>query len=103
MHNRAFTVPPRKFRLSARVSSDNPKGVESFLRGFVKDRGTIESLEDGFRIEAELEGTSARDLNRYLLSELRKVEKRTRVRSEWTLGDVTERFFDYVPKGVRKA
>jgi hypothetical protein len=33
-----------------------------------------------------------------LLSELRRVEKKTRLRAEWTSGNTTERFFDYVPK-----
>jgi len=44
-------------------------------------------------------GESARELNRTLLSALRKVERRTRLRSEWTSLNVSERFFDYVPKG----
>ena len=36
-------------------------------------------------------------MNRTLLSALRKVEKRTTLRAEWTSGDGTdERFFDYV-------
>lgn len=34
---------------------------------------------------------------------MRRVEKRTRIRSEWTSEGVTERFFDYVPKGKRSA
>jgi hypothetical protein len=38
------------------------------------------------------------ELNRSLLSALRKVEKRTRLRAEWTSGKTTERFFDYVSK-----
>jgi hypothetical protein len=33
-----------------------------------------------------------------LLSALRKVEKRTTLRAEWTCGDTTERYFDYVLK-----
>jgi hypothetical protein len=44
-------------------------------------------------------GNSARDLNRQLLSTLR----RTRLRAEWTAAGVTHRFFDYVPKGTRPA
>ena len=32
-----------------------------------------------------------------LLSALRRVEKRTRLRAEWTGGGTTYRFFDYVP------
>ncbi len=51
-----------------------------------------------FTVNAELEGTSAKELNRSMLSELRKAEKRTRLRAEWTAGSVTERYFDYVLK-----
>jgi hypothetical protein len=46
-----------------------------------------------------MEGASARQLNRALLSALRKVEKKTTLRAEWTSSDnTTERFFDYVLK-----
>jgi hypothetical protein len=50
-----------------------------------------------------MRGESARDLNRALLSALRRLERRTRLRAEWTSGGTTERFFDYVPKGSGKA
>jgi hypothetical protein len=40
---------------------------------------------------------SARDLNRTLLSAVRKVEKRKTLRAEWISADGTgERFFDHV-------
>jgi hypothetical protein len=32
---------------------------------------------------------------------LRRAEKRTRLRAEWTAGGTTYRFFDYVPKSER--
>jgi hypothetical protein len=54
-------------------------------------------------VEAELSGKSARDLNRMLLSQLRRAERRTRLRAEWTSNGVAERFFDYVSKGKRKS
>jgi hypothetical protein len=38
-----------------------------------------------------------------LLSALRRVERRTRLRAEWTGNGETQRFFDYVPKGVSPA
>ena len=60
---------------------------------------TIVETPDGLRVDGVMEGSSARDLNRLLLTELRRVERRTRVRSAWTIGASTERFFDYVPKG----
>jgi hypothetical protein len=44
-------------------------------------------------------------LNRTFLSALRKVEKRTTLRAEWTSGDgsISERFFDYVLKKTIKS
>ena len=92
-----------RFSLHARVSTDNPTAVQPVLARMVP-HGTVTRTEDGqeFVVEGVLEGTSARDLNRTLLSELRRAEKRTRLRSEWTNGKATERFFDYVPKGLQK-
>ena len=89
------------FRLVADVSSDDPAAIEPVLRQHVS--GTITETTDGFHIEAVMTGPSARDLNRSLLSALRRAERRTRLRAEWTGGGFTERFFDYVPKGTRSA
>jgi len=62
-------------------------------------KGSVKEAAEGFVIEAGLEGASARDLNRTLLSALRKVQRKTALRSEWTSSDgTTERFFDYVLK-----
>jgi len=96
-------VTAERFLLRAQVSTDNPGAIRPLLeRMFV--HGTVTAGEGAgeFRVEAEMEGPNARDLNRSLLSELRRAEKRTRLRSEWTRAGVTERFFDYVPKGQRK-
>jgi hypothetical protein len=87
----------------ATVSSDTPAAVRAPLKTFVGAGAKIEPTDDGFKIEAKLSGETAKDLNRQLLSELRRVEKKTRLRAEWTSGGVTEKFFDYVPKGTRKA
>jgi hypothetical protein len=38
-----------------------------------------------------------------LLSALRRIEGKTRLRAEWMSGGTVERFFDYVPKGSPKA
>ncbi len=57
---------------------------------------------DEFVVEAEMEGASAKELNRTLLSALRKAEKRTTLRAQWSSGDSTERFFDYVLKKTIK-
>ena len=65
--------------------------------------GSVTKADDDFVVEAEMEGASARELNRTFLSALRKVEKRTTLRAEWTSGDGTsERFFDYALKTTIK-
>lgn len=92
----------KKFRLSARISSDNPSSIRPILGKLISGKGAIKSIENGFEVEADLEGESARALNRMLLSEMRKAEKRTRIRAEWTSGNTIEKFFDYVPKGTHK-
>ena len=63
---------------------------------------SIKSTADGFEVTAEFNGESARDLNRLFLSELRRVEKRTRSRAEWSFEDKTEKFLDYALKGTKK-
>jgi hypothetical protein len=92
-----------RFKLSARISSDNPRAIKPVLERIVGNEGTIKPVSEGFEVTAELDGESARDLNRMLLSEMRKIEKKTRIRAEWTSGNTTERFFDYVPKATLKA
>jgi hypothetical protein len=89
----------QSFRLLADVSSDDPAAIEPLLRQLIVG-GQITTTADGFHLEANMTGTSARDLNRGLLSALRRVERRTRLRAEWTAAGVTYRFFDYVPKGT---
>ena len=92
-----------KFRVSAQISSDNPSAIRPVLEQIIAERGTIRPTDQGFVVEAELEGESARALNRSILSELRRAEKRTRMRAEWTSGDTVEKFFDYASKGTQKA
>jgi hypothetical protein len=78
-----------------------PAAVRAPLKTFVGAGAKIEATDDGFHVEATLSGESARDLNRQLLSEMRRTEKKTRIRAEWTSGRVTEKFFDYVHKGTK--
>jgi Uri superfamily endonuclease len=92
----------KKFTLSATVSSDNPTAIKLVLKRLIGANGTIKSISDGFEIQTKLEGVSAKDLNRTLLSEMRRAEKKTRLRAEWSSGDTVQKFFDYVPKGIRK-
>jgi hypothetical protein len=95
-------MPKRTFTLVARISTENPRGIKRVLEELFP-RKSITSTEDGFLVKATMRGENARDLNRTMLSALRRVERKTRLRSEWTSGGTTERFFDYVPKGSRKA
>ena len=87
------------FRLVADVSSDDPGAVGPVLQALID--GEISTTTDGFHIEATVRGQDARELNRTLLSALRRTERRTRLRSEWTAGGTTHRFFDYASKGSR--
>jgi hypothetical protein len=91
-----------KLHLEARVSSDSPDAVGRLL---VAKLGAASVTRDGedWIVRTEIEGASARDANRELLSELRRVERKTRLRAEWSVGGSVERFFDYVPKGIRPA
>lgn len=45
-----------------------------------------------------MQGVGAKELNRTLLSALRRVNKRTTLRAESTSPRTTDRFFDYVLK-----
>ncbi len=91
----------KRFRLTARVSSSSPQAIRPVLKKFLT-KGTVRKAGDEFIVEAEMEGTDAKDLNRSLLSALRRVERRTRLRAEWDSGGTTQRFFDYVLKKTTK-
>ena len=92
----------KRFRLTARVSSSSPQAIKPVLEKFITN-GSVKKEGDEFVIEAEMQGSNAKELNRSLLSELRKEEKKTRLRAEWTSTDgTTLRFFDYVLKTSKK-
>jgi hypothetical protein len=93
------SVSEHSFDLVADVSSADPAAIEPVLRRLVD--GEVTPTAGGFHVVGTLSGESAQDLNRLLLSALRRVERRTRLRAAWTGSGVTERFFDYVPKGRR--
>jgi len=95
------TDPMVLFHLSGEVSSENLSAIQPLLVQFTG--GQVTPTPDGLHVEGAMEGTDARDVNRRLLSELRRVEKRTRLRAEWTAGGTVYRFFDYVPKSERPA
>ena len=88
------------FKLSARVSTESPSRIAPVLAKLFPKR-TVTERGGEFLIETSKEGENAKDLNRELLSALRKVERKTRLRAEWTSTEgVTYRFFDYVLKKV---
>jgi hypothetical protein len=91
-------VTKRRFVLVASVSTDSPEAVRPVLERLYGEASVTRLGKNEFRIETEMEGKDAKELNRSLLSELRRVEQKTRLRAEWTYDDTTERFFDYVLK-----
>lgn len=98
----------RRFKLVAKISSDGCAAIRPILRELVTKNKPSSMKENKanseFELEVEMEGESAKDLNRALLSALRRAVKKTRLRAEWTsLNDnVAEKFFDYVPKGRKQ-
>lgn len=92
----------KHFRVVARVSSSNLQAIKPVLEQLIKTGHVIEA-KDEFIVEAEMAGDSAKELNRCLLSALRRAEKKTRLRAEWTSDDgTTQRFFDYILKKTTK-
>ena len=89
------------FNLKARINRSAALTIRQVLDQLAA-KGSVRKDGDEFIVEAEMEGASAKEQNRTLLSALRKVEKRTTLRAEWTSGDTTERFFDYVLKKTIK-
>ena len=87
-----------KLKLKARINRSDARTILHALEQ-MSAKGSVTKEGDEFVVEAEMEGASARELNRTFLSALRKVEKRTTLRAEWTSDDGTsEKFFDYVLK-----
>lgn len=89
----------RHFKLIARIDSNAPLAVEPILRRLFPDSALGREGPTTFTLAGEVDGESARALNRQLLTSLRRAEKRTRLRAEWTSASgTTERYFDYVLK-----
>jgi len=91
-----------KLKLKARVSRSDARTIRHALEQLSAE-GSVRKAGDEFVVEAEMEGASARELNRTFLSALRKVEKRTTLRAEWNCdGGISERFVDYALKKTTK-
>ncbi|MFZ1023309.1 MAG: hypothetical protein WAN87_04160 [Thermoplasmata archaeon] len=85
------------------MSTDSLERIRPIL-GKVFPGGHIQQQGAEFLVETAMEGDSAKDLNRSVLSALREIEKRTRLRAEWTDEDgQVSRFFDYVQKPSTKS
>ena len=91
-----------QFSVIAEVSSDNLAAVRPVLHQLIGG-ATVTSTPDGLHVEGVMNGTDARDVNRRLLSALRRAESKIRLRAEWTGEGHIHRFFDYVPKSTRPA
>jgi hypothetical protein len=89
------------FKLKARINASGAQTIRHAL-GQLPAKGTLRREGDEFLVEAPMEGASAKELHRTLLSALRKVGRRTTTRAEWTCGDTTDRYFDYVLKKTSK-
>ena len=90
-----------KLKLKARINRSDAGTIRQALDQLAA-KGSVRKEGDEFVVEAEMEGASAKELNRTFLSGLRKVEKRTTLRTEWTCGDTTQSYFDYVLKKTIK-
>jgi hypothetical protein len=69
------------FKLKALVSRSDARTIRHAF-GQLPAKGSVRKAGDEFVVEAEMEGASARELNRTALSALRKAEKRTTLHAE---------------------
>ena len=91
-----------RFSLAGEVSSDDLAAIRPVLAQMLGPAGVTQT-PGGLHVEGVMDSADAREVNRRLLSALRRAETRTRLRAEWTGGGLVYRFFDYVPKSTRAA
>lgn len=85
------------------VSSNDLAAIRPVLTQMVGD-AAIAEIYDGLHVQGVMDGADAGEVNHRLLSALRRAEKRSRLRAEWTSGGgYVCRFFDHVPKSTRVA
>jgi len=87
----------RQFTLVARIRTTDHAALGAVLANLIP-HGVIIPTPEGFRVEAALEGASARDLNRMLLSALCRLDRRATLHAAWTSEGITEHFFDYTAR-----
>jgi hypothetical protein len=65
-----------KLKLKARIRRSDAPAIRHALEQ-LSAKGSVRKSDDELMAEAEMEGASARELNRAFLSALKKVEKKT--------------------------
>ena len=81
------------FKLKARVNGCNDRAIRQALKQVGADC-EVKKVGGEFVVYAEIEGTSADELNKTLLSALKSVRKRTKLGAEWTSDDgITQTHF----------
>ena len=92
----------RSITLAARIRTTDPAATRAALTTIFPN-GVVTPTAEGYRVEATLEGASARDLNRILLSAFRRIDRRATLHAAWTSEGTTEHFFEYTARGTRSA
>ena len=96
-------APQMKLTLKARINRSDAGTIRQALDDQLAANGSVRKESDEFVVEAQMQRASAKELNRTLLSALRKVNKKTTLRAEWSSNDgTTERYFDCVLKKTIK-
>ena|SRR5215472_222905 len=86
-----------RFKLKARINRSDERTIRHALEQLGAN-AEVNKVRDAFAVAAEIEGTSAEELNKNLLTTLRSVRGRTKLRAEWTSGyEITETYFDHRP------
>jgi hypothetical protein len=60
----------KTFMLTARISTENPKAIKLALKQ-LPPKASVSAADEGFLVKAKMQGDTAKDLNRNLLSSLR--------------------------------
>jgi len=92
----------KAYELTANVSTEHPQAIRQVLEDLIEN-GSVTPTEDGFQVKARMIGESARDLNRTLLSALRKVEKKTRFERSGHSGKALSGSLTMCPRECAKA
>ena len=71
------------FKLKARINHSDARTIQKTLDKLAA-KGDVKKVGNEFAAYVEIEGNSAEELNRVLLSALKSVRKRTKIRAEWT-------------------